>query len=81
MRYPTIMQKDAKSYSRWICPSAKYRLACCDCGLVHDLQFRIVTRGRASKLHFDGRNTQVQFRVRRNNRSTAAIRRSKPYKP
>lgn len=46
----------------WVSPVRRgYRLACCDCGLVHDMDFRIVA-GR------------VEFRVRRNNRSTAAIR-------
>lgn len=47
----------------WIQPIRRgYRLACCDCGLVHDMDFRVL-KGRA------------QFRVRRNNRSTAMMRR------
>lgn len=47
----------------WIQPIRKgYSMACCDCGLVHTLDFRIK----------DGR---VQFRVFRNNRKTAAMRR------
>lgn len=40
-----------------------YKMVCCDCGLVHDVDFRI--------RDFD----QVQMRVRRNNRSTALVRR------
>lgn len=49
--------------NEWVQPINKgYKMACCDCGLVHDLDFRVY-RGRA------------QFRVRRNNRSTAMIRR------
>lgn len=39
-----------------------YHLACCDCGLVHKMNFRVK----------DGR---VQFRVFRDERATAAIRR------
>ena len=46
-----------------------YRLSCCDCNLVHEMQFRVVrdTKGRNS----------VIFRVARNNRATAAMRRKK----
>jgi hypothetical protein len=48
---------------KWVQPITKgYRVACCDCGLVHNMDFRI-HKGR------------VQFRVFRNNRSTAMIRR------
>lgn len=47
----------------WIQPIRKgYKLACCDCGLVHNLDFRL-------------RNKKIQFRAFRNNRSTALIRR------
>ncbi len=48
---------------QWIQPIKKgYKLACCDCGLVHRVDFRIY-RGR------------VQFRVFRENRSTGQVRR------
>lgn len=47
----------------WIRPCMKgYNLACCDCGLTHKIDFKIV----------DGR---VWFRVYRNNRATGQIRR------
>jgi hypothetical protein len=42
-----------------------YRLACCHCGLVHKVDFRIVNR-------------EVQFRVHIDERATAAMRR--PFK-
>uniref|UniRef100_A0A6M3JAG3 Uncharacterized protein n=1 Tax=viral metagenome TaxID=1070528 RepID=A0A6M3JAG3_9ZZZZ len=46
---------------RWITPVKKgYRMRCCDCGLVHKIDFR-------------GKN--VQFRVFRDNRATGQIRR------
>lgn len=46
----------------WVQPVRKgYRMRCCDCGLVHTLDFRI-TNGR------------VQFRAERNNRATGAVR-------
>ena len=52
----------------WVQPIRKnYKMACCDCGLVHEMDFRVVA-GR------------VQFRVRRNNRSTAMMRRHMGWK-
>lgn len=41
---------------------AGYKMACCDCGLVHTMDFRIY-------------NGKIQFRAYRNNRSTAQLRR------
>jgi hypothetical protein len=50
-------------WTDWVQPVRKgYRIACCDCNLVHTMDFRV-------------RKGQVQFRVRRNDRSTAALRR------
>ena len=52
----------------WVQPIRKgYKLACCDCSLVHDMDFRVVKYGNGKH--------KVQFRVRRNNRSTAVMRR------
>lgn len=46
----------------WVQPIRKgYKLACCDCGLVHTMDFRI-HKGRA------------QFRAFRHNRATAGMR-------
>jgi hypothetical protein len=48
--------------NEWVQPVRRgYKMACCDCGLVHSMDFRIY-RGRA------------QFRVRRHPRATAGIR-------
>lgn len=48
---------------QWVQPRRRgYKMACCDCGLVHTLDFRIV-HGRA------------QFRAFRNERSTGQMRR------
>lgn len=41
------------------------RIACCDCKLVHDIELRV-------------RKRKVQMRIKRNPRSTAALRRPKP---
>lgn len=49
--------------NEWVYPVRNgYKLACCDCGLVHEIDFR-------------AENGKVKFRVRRNNRSTAMKRR------
>ena len=40
----------------------KYKLACCDCGLVHDIKFWV-------------EDEQVFFQIARNNRSTGQKRR------
>lgn len=48
---------------QWVQPIRRgYKAACCDCGLVHRVDVRI-------------RNGRVQFRVARDNRATAAVRR------
>lgn len=50
-------------WSRWVQPVRRgYKMACCDCGLVHDVDFRVKAR-------------RVQFRVARNNRATGQVRR------
>ena len=49
----------------WVQPIRKgYRMACCDCGLVHTMDFRV-------------HNGAIQFRASRNERSTAAMRRER----
>lgn len=49
--------------NEWVTPVRKgYKMACCDCGLVHELDFRIV-------------KNKIQIRARRNKRSTGQLRR------
>ena len=40
------MSKRVRFYSvkdgEWITPTREHKMACCDCGLVHDFTFRIV---------------------------------------
>ena len=72
MKYTQHAESYPGEWSRWVSPihgigERNYRFACCDCGLVHELQFRVKEdhKQRAS----------VVFRARRNNRATAAMRR------
>lgn len=65
-RYPIM--KDGE----WIHPLKGHRMACCDCGLVHVMQFKIVKDAK-------GRRTRIVFAASRDNRATAAMRRAKRY--
>lgn len=57
MRYQQVQAGE------WVQPVRKgYRLRCCDCGLVHTLNFRLFRR-------------RIQFQAFRHNRATAAVRR------
>ena len=61
-----MMSKYEQLYEgEWIRPVSRgFREQCCDCGLVHDIDFRIV----------DGKH--VEFKIRKvNKRATAAVRR------
>lgn len=49
-------------WSKWVKPVQGFRFACCDCCLVHEMEF-----GRTSK-------RETIFRVRRHKRATAAMR-------
>lgn len=51
----------------WVQPIRRgYRFRCCDCGLVHILDFKLVPWGLGKK---------ILFRAFRDNRATAAVRR------
>lgn len=66
-------QKVAKD--EWVQPKmTQYRAACCDCGLVHQIQFRVLDTKTGKPV----KGVKVQFQVSRHNRATAAIRR-KPH--
>ena len=57
------MKYEEPKENEWIMPITKnYKMCCCDCGLVHELDFK-VEKGRSF------------FRVRRNQRATGQIRR------
>ena len=57
-RYPQV------SDGEWVQPNMReYKMACCDCGLIHRMQFRIV------------KGKKVQLRAWRDNRATGQYRR------
>ena len=56
----------------WIRPRPKgYKMMCCDCGLVHVIDFKIIKSG-------NGR--YVRFKAIRDNRATAASRKHRTKK-
>jgi hypothetical protein len=70
-------------WSRWVQPVMNgYRMACCDCNLVHTLEFKVVKVLSLDKGVYTIKDAPegkfiVHFRARRNNRSTSALRKRK----
>jgi hypothetical protein len=54
-------------WSEWVCPDpTQYFMKCCDCGLVHEMQFNVVKYSERDKCEdFNDPNVQVFFRARR----------------
>ena len=66
-KYEKMEQPSPKEFTEWWAPQETgWKMGCCDCGLVHDVDFRVVQEGEGP--------LQVQMRMRRNIRSTAAKR-------
>lgn len=89
-KFHQVVEKK-NGWSDWEAPIQKgYKMACCDCGLVHDIDFRIVKVTKTKKggyFDFEDLPTGINkgkyralLRARRNKRSTAAMRRGKKYK-
>ena len=68
-------------WSDWEFPEMNgYRLGCCDCGLVHDVDFKVVQAVALPTNEFaceeiKDETLRILMRAKRNNRSTAQIRR------
>lgn len=66
-RYPDVEPGE------WIRPRRNgYRMLCCDCGLAHALDFRIVKDSAGRSI--------ILLRAYRDNRATAASRKGKRYR-
>jgi len=54
-------------WSEWVCPDpTQYFMKCCDCGLVHEMQFNVVKYSERDKCEdVDDPNVQAVFRARR----------------
>jgi hypothetical protein len=75
---------DVIGYGEWIRPRMRdFREQCCDCGLIHRLDFRIVDEGkgaRAPKRRSRPR-LHIEIRTRRDDRATSAARRMFKFTP
>ena len=73
------MIEGQNGWTEWWEPLPGYRLGCCDCGLVHDVEFQAVKLVKRKGLDIEtGRKVKgavILMRARRNNRSTANLRR------
>ena len=67
-RFPTLKAVGPRGFSHWVQPQKinKHFLGCCDCGLVHEMQFRIIAKNG---------DFTMQFRARRARNYTAQLRR------
>lgn len=61
------MKFDNVAAGEWVQPVRKgYRMACCDCGLVHRIDFRLVK--------YSGNKRKIQLRAFRDQEATGALR-------
>lgn len=73
MKYQQLTE-GPNGWTPWITPRRDYRLQCCHCGLVHEIEFMAVLKG-GKKL--DRRKGQIKFRLSQNAKATAAARRKR----
>ena len=86
-KYFDVVVEEGQEFSEWVQPDHKeYKMACCDCGLVHTMQFEVakVTKdlggGKVNVETVEDDSYVVLMRGKRNNRSTGQIRRHRNIK-
>lgn len=67
------MRPDAEGWSEWIHPLPGYLMQCCDCGLVHEMEFAVGERAGQSGALNEGESEDsvILFRARRHEPSSA----------
>lgn len=80
-KFKKVVTLDPEGWSDWQAPIMNgYKMGCCDCGLVHDMEFEVgiavydPNDPEAFELE-PIKNGRVLMRARRNNRSTGQMRR------
>lgn len=77
------LQNDGRSIPIYPMMDRPYRMQCCDCGLVHNIEFAVV---KETSRHQDGsfdtedvedKSLRVEMVVGRNNRATGQVRRNR----
>jgi hypothetical protein len=68
-----VMQPGEDGWSEWVHPLPGYLMQCCDCGLIHEMEFAIVPRDaiNAGALNEGEGESVIIFRARRNPPSLA----------
>ncbi|KKW92671.1 hypothetical protein [Sphingobium chungbukense] len=60
------MHPDEEGWSEWIHPLPGYLMQCCDCGLIHEMQFEIAEPNDPAQLNpGEGEHGVIIFRARR----------------
>lgn len=83
-KYKTLIEGE-DGWTEWVMPNPEgYKIACCDCGLIHDLEFEAFkvieddeARNRVRIKPLSRRLYGVRFRARRDMRATAQRRRKR----
>ena len=59
-------------WSEWVYPTKKYLFKCCDCGLIHEMEFASLIKTNKKGIHFNvvklPEEISVMFRARRYNK-------------
>ena len=77
IKIKTERPRGPRGWTRWIHPQMKgYRLVCCDCGLVHEMEFWAVQETAPWK-SLPRTKYGVMFRLRRDARLTKGERKHK----
>jgi hypothetical protein len=63
MKIEKLHEYKPVSAGEWVRPRKTYYMACCDCGLVHKMEFRI-------------HEGKIQFRAWRSKRATSNVRKA-----
>lgn len=81
MKYAQHTVNARSGWTKFISPKMKgYKIKCCDCGLVHEMDFRVVKYKSKESLEYKviaDKNTQVHFRARREIKKTKKARKIK----
>lgn len=82
-----VAKDGGDGWSEWIAPSMHepFRMSCCDCGLVHDILFRVAQETRrVGPRGWEGKfvkGLKVVMKARRNERATGQKRRHRARTP
>ena len=66
----TTLYSRYDGWTDWQMPVRHYRMGCCDCGLVHDVEFRVVKIRDRKTVALNPAGYRVQFRVSRDSPHT-----------